>query len=102
MIVSFIIIAIGVTSPTREPPSSGSTGGSPQNTSNGVAVDFSTELSQRIAMKNQLKPQQKSINDMNTRNRGPPPQPPSKSVTDNNSSPTTANSSPLIKQSINR
>ncbi|XP_055316855.1 WAS/WASL-interacting protein family member 2 isoform X2 [Sitodiplosis mosellana] len=90
---------IGVASPTRE-PSSTSTGGSPQNTSNGTALDFSTELSQRIAMKNQKQNQQKSNNEMNTRNRGPPPQPPSKSVTDNNSSPTTTtNSSPLIKQS---
>ncbi|XP_031640172.1 verprolin isoform X2 [Contarinia nasturtii] len=91
---------IGVTSPTNESPSSISTGsGSPQN-SNGSAVDFSTELSQRIAMKKQMKsPSSNTISEINARNRGPPPQPPSKIVTDNNNSSTTVNSSPLIKQS---
>lgn len=92
-----------MTSPKNESPSSTSSGGSPQNTStsnsNGTAVDFSTELSQRIAMKNQLKIGQNTSSDVNSRNRGPPPQPPSKTVTDNNSSPTPANSSPLVKQS---
>lgn len=99
----FNIIAIGnKTSPPSESPSSV---GSPQNShvsnSNGSVVsDFNAELTKHLTLKKQKKQQQEqqqqqqgtnSSGECSSRiNRGPPPQPPSKSfsrtVTDNNSS----------------
>lgn len=101
-----------MTSPNSE-SSPTSAGGSPQNTStsnsNDSAIDFNKELSQRLMMKNKMPPQQQqqqqspqgsnTSSEINARNRGPPPQPPSKTVTDNNIGPAPIKSNLLNKQS---